>query len=282
LEVSNLKGDRQDLKIDLDSAQLPSFKTPKHLKNSFDNSMFSQMQNSEGTYFDTVSLANQKKMLSAVTVRAKKKQVVNYDDSKRLSTFSSVVSWDKIQQGINGVENALLMTPGISLLNGFVTIKGIGGFTPTAETEPLIVVDVLSYLRTLSPNDIEFIEVLSGPEGSYFGVRGAHGVISINTRSGPRKRLDSQSNALQIFHASGYLTMIPFSSPEYYSDEQIKNPYPDQRSTIYWNGNILTNNEGKATVEFFTADDVSDYTVTVIAVTIDGEMINGKTTIHRK
>jgi len=90
LEVSNLKGDRQDLKIDLDSAQLPSFKTPKHLKNSFDNSMFSQMQNSEGTYFDTVSLANQKKMLSAVTVRAKKKQVVNYDDSKRLSTFSSV------------------------------------------------------------------------------------------------------------------------------------------------------------------------------------------------
>jgi TonB-dependent SusC/RagA subfamily outer membrane receptor len=39
---------------------------------------------------------------------------------------------------------------------------------------------VLSYLRSLNPKDIDFIEVLKGDEAANYGVRGSNGVILIN------------------------------------------------------------------------------------------------------
>ena len=82
------------------------------------------------------------------------------------------------------------------MVNGYVVIKGISSFAPGASTEPMVFLDgiraelgsggmgsspVLNYLDMLNPDDISFIEVLTGPEGSVYGVRGGNGVVLVNT-----------------------------------------------------------------------------------------------------
>src|SRR6266536_3207025 len=79
---------------------------------------------------------------------------------------------------------------------GLLVIGGVTAFSASAADEPIVVQDgsqvpvenvggesspVLSFLNTLSPNDIDYIRVLTGPEGATYGLRGGHGVIEIHT-----------------------------------------------------------------------------------------------------
>jgi TonB-dependent SusC/RagA subfamily outer membrane receptor len=81
--------------------------------------------------------------------------------------------------------------PGVNIQgqgnNAYITIRGISSFNTT--NEPLYVIDGHavgnSYIeanRIVSPNDIDYVRVLKGPDASIYGVRGANGVIEIVTR----------------------------------------------------------------------------------------------------
>ncbi|MEE1946133.1 hypothetical protein VRU48_13505 [Pedobacter sp. KR3-3] len=50
-----------------------------------------------------------------------------------------------------------------------------------------------------------------------------------------------------------------FYSPKYTADQT--NTLPDLRSTIYWNANVITDENGKARVSFYAADKPSSYTI---------------------
>lgn len=71
--------------------------------------------------------------------------------------------------------------------SAYITIRGISSFNTT--NEPLYVIDGHavgnSYVeanRIVTPNDIDYVQVLKGPDASVYGVRGANGVIEIVTR----------------------------------------------------------------------------------------------------
>lgn len=71
--------------------------------------------------------------------------------------------------------------------SAYITIRGISSFNTT--NEPLYVIDGHavgnSYIeanRIVTPNDIDYVRVLKGPDASIYGVRGANGVIEIVTR----------------------------------------------------------------------------------------------------
>ena len=71
--------------------------------------------------------------------------------------------------------------------NAYVTIRGISSFNAT--NEPLYVIDGNSVGNSyteanniVSPTDIDYVQVLKGPEASLYGVRGANGVILIVTK----------------------------------------------------------------------------------------------------
>lgn len=50
-----------------------------------------------------------------------------------------------------------------------------------------------------------------------------------------------------------------FYSPKYTADQT--NALPDLRSTIYWNANVITDENGKASVSFYAADKATSYTI---------------------
>jgi len=61
--------------------------------------------------------------------------------------------------------------------------------------------------------------------------------------------------------------------PSYDSKKQDIPNNSDLRSTVYWNGNILTDKNGKAMITFYTNDVPGNYTVTIRGITNRGYMI---------
>jgi hypothetical protein len=89
-------------------------------------------------------------------------------------------------------------------------------------------------------------------------VEGEHAFMTITTRSGAGvfTRISPGSIA---FRPPPMLFAKQFYSPRY----AVKNDAPDTRTTIFWEPNVVTDENGKATLSFYTADKPSTYTIRI-------------------
>ncbi|MES2807002.1 MAG: hypothetical protein V4619_00145 [Bacteroidota bacterium] len=71
-----------------------------------------------------------------------------------------------------------------------------------------------------------------------------------------------------------------FYSPKYRAIQSVKEP--DYRTTIHWEPNINTDQNGKAKVSFYTSDIVDKYTVTVAGIDITGGIGDAQIKINAK
>ena len=191
---------------------------------------------------------------------------------------------------LSNTADAVKMLPGVMMLGARLTIRG-GLMTPTgdlSDIEPLLIVDgvqtrassVVDYLNSIPPQNIEYIEVYSGPEASQFGTRGGNGAIVVKTSNEIRVKKDDKER--QTIVASGFYKEQNFYQPPYDSYAVREANFNDNRATIYWNGEVITDNTGKATISFYTADGKNDYIVTVQGITEKGELIFKTYTIKKK
>jgi hypothetical protein len=138
-----------------------------------------------------------------------------------------------------------------------VTIRGAGSIRGGGT--PLFILDgmpvSIETVNSLSPTDIEIIEVLKGANASIFGVSSANGVIALFTKRGNPNHDYSNDKAPGTlnFKLAGYSKPSDFYSPRYEIAEDRHN-LPDYRSTLYWQPNVVTDASGKATITFFTSD----------------------------
>jgi hypothetical protein len=224
--------------------------------------------------------------LSPVTVKGYKKKDLSYDPSKRVSSDSKIVTSEDIGKGANSVSNAFLRVPGVQIINGFVAFNGVSSFSPGASTEPMVLVDgiqvfptagglssspVLNYLDQLNPDDISFIEVLTGPQGSVYGVRGGNGVVLVNSK---RMVDDPGGNSPNTFLVRGYHTPPAFMMPDYSNAKMKAGKFNDFRSTLYWEAARLTDQNGQIKIPFFTADIAASYKVIITGITSRGDVIH--------
>lgn len=192
--------------------------------------------------------------------------------------------------GLSNTADAVKMLPGVMMMGGRLTIRG-GIMTPMgslADIEPLLVLDgvptragsVIDYLNSIAPSNIEYIEVFTGPEASMYGTRGGNGVIVVKTSNQLRdKKSDKES---QTIVASGFYKDQNFYQPPYDSYAVREASFVDNRATIYWNGEVMTDSTGKASISFYTADLKNDYTVTIQGISEKGELIFKTYTIKKK
>ncbi len=111
-------------------------------------------------------------------------------------------------------------------------------------------------------------------------MEGGHGVILINTKAGGSNV--TMSPGLKTFYVKGFNTVEPFNIPDY-NNKQIKSAKTqDLRQTIYWNGNIITGKDGKASVQFFTADKPGVYVGIIKGISVKGDKIFQTFTLLRK
>jgi hypothetical protein len=72
---------------------------------------------------------------------------------------------------------------------------------------------------------------------------------------------------------AGYASYREFYSPAYTRDN-IQSEQPDHRIVQYWDPNIFTEN-GKASVSFFTSDDITRCNIHVEGITNEGKICMG-------
>ena len=75
----------------------------------------------------------------------------------------------------------------------------------------------------------------------------------------------------------GYKQAVEFYQPKYDVPNQ-----PDLRTTVAWVPAVQFNDEGRATIEFYTADRTTDYDVVVEGITDDGRPCSVQAVVERK
>jgi TonB-dependent Receptor Plug Domain len=286
LKVTNLKGNGIEGKVVLDNSAFPKFNTPRNLKKRFDLSEQNVVRHFRSRQLDSTSFANGNSSLKPVTVKGTKSGA-GYDQSKRVSPNSYIITSDQLDNGDpNALNNAIKSAPGLNTGPNSVSMSG----TTTANPQPtlsignsyLVILDGINYsggaggdiISSVNPLQVDFVEILMGPEAAYYGVEGSTGVIIINTINKNRDVTSVDDKGAATIFPKGYLKNMGFPSPDYDKKEKNKNAsFVDQRTTIYWKGDLLTDNNGKAGVVFFTADAATTYTAALTGVTVSGELV---------
>lgn len=128
-------------------------------------------------------------------------------------------------------------------------------------------------ISMINTADVESIEVLRNVNyTSIYGSNGANGLIVITSKRG--------SSALNNYVPKGILTVQPqgfqviknFYKPAYDVDEANKYN-SDLRSTIHWEPAIVTNEQGKASFDFFTSDSKGKYLLLIEGIDLQGRLL---------
>jgi hypothetical protein len=306
LQVASLRGNVVDEKIAIDiHSDFPMVSTPEALKKKITPLQVNQVARFRSLKTDSAYVVRGKEWLKDVVVKTSIKSN-SYNTTKRISNFSQVFTGEALQKMTGSdASNAMLMIPGLHLRAGFLTLGGVTSFTVSAKDEPLLIVDgmavaggngpqmeadsgmhaesspVLAELSKIPTDIIDFVEVLKGPEAAFYGTRSSNGVIIVNTHRVSNFRNHIESYGHIQYNSKSYHLAPNFTNPDYDNLFLKSTVLQDRRSTIYWNGHLYTNPNGKATISFFTSDRKSDYTVIITGVTVSGELIEKKVKIKR-
>jgi hypothetical protein len=223
--------------------------------------------------------------LQEVQVKAtrKKKEIM---DSPLLALADKSFNREKIEElNATHLEELLWRFPGIQIKGNKFIIRGLGGFQKEAiaaiAVDGVIVEshedDSTFDLNQINMMDIERVDIFNGINAvAAWGSRGRSGVISITTRKG--EFTSSRENKIQFnsktIYPLGYIVPDEFYSPKYETEAQKANFVPDLRSTLFWKPNVNTGEDGKASLDFYTSDDLSSYSVVVEGITDDGLIIH--------
>ncbi len=161
---------------------------------------------------------------------------------------------------------------GVQIIGNSVIIRGINTFY--GSTDPLFLMDGIpidaSAVSSLNPNDIEYIEILKGPEAAIYGSRGANGVIAFYSRRG-----HFMKRGVIEFGMLGYYRSRDFYVPAYNSWNYKPTDYNIPR-TLYWKPYVVTDSEGIATIRFKNRLKILKYITTIEGMTSMGEIVHYK------
>lgn len=175
--------------------------------------------------------------------------------------------------GKENLKDQVSVTSGLQgRLNGVVLKNGVPYLADKVNDlqggPMLIIVDDVTMQQGASVNDlniadIDNVKVLKNLDASIYGMRGANGVLVIKSRKGATPTANKKlGDGLLYFTASGFYKARTFYSPVY-EGKQLTGNKPDNRTTIYWNPDIVTDKNGNASVSFFNADGKGTYRLVI-------------------
>jgi len=176
--------------------------------------------------------------------------------------------------------------PSVSLISN--SGRGSGSGTPNNfgsmldQSGPLWVIDGFIWGNSpgvdpemgLTAWDIDRIELPERSDWSIYGSRAALGVIMVYTRNG--SDIDYINRKEGRLNFQGYYDSPSFDS---YSAQLAKRPkrYENKATTLFWNPNIETDENGEAIVRFTPPIEYQNIEIKVSAVTENGEIASTKT-----
>ena len=138
--------------------------------------------------------------------------------------------------------------PVVLMRGGAISGSGLVGATFFLDGNPA----QLALIATLPVAEIERIDLLrSLNRAAVYGADGAGGVVNVLTKSGNPNRdfSDEPTRGNATLESKGYAPVREFYTPSAIPDFNAPIAL-DYRSTIFWEPNIITDERGKATLEF--------------------------------
>lgn len=127
-------------------------------------------------------------------------------------------------------------------------------------------------LSMINPMDVESVEVLRNSNyTTIYGSYGVNGIIVITTKRGITRRLDYTPKGILTIQPRGLYINKEFYKPEY-EVKTTQNFNKDLRTTIHWEPNIVTDNEGQANFSFYTADEPGQYSIVIEGIDLEGRI----------
>ena len=130
-----------------------------------------------------------------------------------------------------------------------------------------------TYLPQIQPEEIASIEIFHPYHPALFAygpkalIRGATCIFTKRPDYGPPL-------SMKVLTPKGYKPEVEFYSPQYPAKDKSIYTRPDHRTTLYWNPRVTTDEEGKASVSFYSSDVSKKYLVTLEGLTDDGVAIS--------
>jgi hypothetical protein len=142
---------------------------------------------------------------------------------------------------------------------------------------------VEDYMNYLDAEDIKGIEIMNSVKyATAYSSSYPHMVVTVPDRYLPiylevttysgNGAFYKKTPGIYLYRPLPFTLPTQFYSPKYTVANKTVAMGTDMRSTLYWEPNVLTNAEGKATVSFFTADKPANYTLIIEGITGEGEV----------
>src|SRR6185312_4586584 len=113
-------------------------------------------------------------------------------------------------------------------------------------------------INQIPSSQIETVEVLRFARASVYGIEGGNGVLVITTKQGGGRDIkDIASIGVLPITPTGFYKAREFYSPKY--ENTNVSWQHDHRSTIYWQPEVQTGKDGRATVDYFNGDGAGTY-----------------------
>lgn len=207
------------------------------------------------------------RVLKEVQVTARREQEQDADQTrvhgmadKVIKVTDQMASYADITQVLQG------RVAGLVVSGGEISIRGGG--------TPLFLLDGMQidadFVMSISPMDIESIEVLKGNSAAIYGSRGGNGVIALYSKKGVNAGAGQAAAGTATAKLMGYYKTREFFSPSYQVAREEHN-LPDLRSTVYWNPAVKTDSTGKARISFYNADQVQSLRVNLEGLSPRGQ-----------
>jgi hypothetical protein len=136
-----------------------------------------------------------------------------------------------------------------------------------------------SLIAGLEPEVVETIDVVK--EKYFVGDYLFYGIVNVITKTGNFSNLTLPDYSIRLPYRV-LDPVAPFVSPDYSSAERKKSRVPDFRNTLYWNPSVKPDKKGKASIEFWTSDFISDFEVNIQGITQDGHTFSIKKVLKVK
>jgi hypothetical protein len=271
---SKTSKDKKNVKIELNRFQPAPIITNKNL--SYQNfnmkdSLSVYLANSKKTYDEQIKYGIGNHVVALKEVKIKeKKALLNSSNLLGPGNADQVLLMKDISATCATI--ALCLQGRLHFVDVSIDQYGVGTFYSRNGKMAIYVDGVLSspdLLDIIRPETIESVEILvNDGVASIYGPEAQGGAILINTKKGPDY---ISSTNIVAYMPKGYYKAREFYSPQY-DDPKTNKQMADFRSTIYWNPNIATDNDGKASFKYFNADTKGTYKVVIEGIDGDGNL----------
>jgi hypothetical protein len=213
---------------------------------------------------DEITVADKKKALKEIIDDKINSITIHKQPDKRIFIDSIPAL------GSYSIPDLLINIPGVSVTGnrGNQSIFLRGG-------KPLILLDGmmvdLTFINLVSPDLIEFIDILKGPSAGAYGARALFGAIVMYSRGTLGFNSYKQKTFPNITNITvkGFHKTREFYSPKY-DQPKVEHKLQDYRTTLHWQPNININENGTSAITFFTGDVPGRYIIYVEGITADG------------